>query len=107
MAKPMRVWQIGHPEMGKTWVLAESWEQATVEAARGWGVPWGKVVAQMHCECSYRAAKHVCARCGRIFNGDGALCSACEQTLETEREQDKLRLRKTWYLGAKRTPYGT
>lgn len=51
--------------------------------------------------------RHVCQRCKRIFNGDGAMCDACELALETEREQTKQRLMKTWYLGAKKAPYGT
>lgn len=106
-AKEKRCWEISHPDLGKTWVIAESWEQATVAAAKNWGLPWGKIVAEMNCERSYRAARHVCARCGRIFNASGALCDACTQVLETEREQDKIRLRKSWYLGAKRAPYGT
>ena len=37
----------------------------------------------------------------------GAMCDACELALETEREQTKQRLMKTWYLGAKKAPYGT
>ena len=103
----MRVWQVSHPELGKAWVRAESWEQATVEAAKSWGVPWGKTVAEMHCEGSVRSMRHICARCGRIFNADGPVCAACKLVLETEREQDKLRLRKTWYLAPKDAPFGT
>lgn len=105
--KEMRVWQVSHPELGKTWVQAESWELATVEAAKSWGAPWGKTVADMSCEGSVKAMRHICARCGRIFNGEDFVCGACKLTLETEREQDKLRLKKTWYLGLKGAPFGT
>ena len=93
-----RIWQVNHPELGTVWVTAESWEKATVEAAMLYGVPWGKVVAEMTCERSCPAMRHVCQRCKRIFNGDGAMCDACELALETEREQTKQRLMKTWYL---------
>lgn len=94
-----RIWQVNHPELGTVWVTAESWEKATVEAARLYGVPWGKVVAELTCERSCPAMRHICQRCKRIFNGEGAMCSACELVLETEREQTKQRLMKTWYLG--------
>ena len=32
--KEMRCWEVSHPDLGKVWVAAESWELATVEAAR-------------------------------------------------------------------------
>lgn len=105
--KEMRCWEVSHPELGKAWVTAESWELATVEAAKVWRVPWGKSVAEMRCERSWRAPRHICQRCGRIFNSEGLLCEVCKKTLETEREQTALRLKKTWYMGAKEAPFGT
>ena len=105
--KEMRCWEVSHPDLGKVWVAAESWELATVEAAKVWGLPWGKLVTEMCCERSWRAMRHVCQRCGRFFNAEGMLCDACKKTLETEREQTALRLKKTWYMGAKEAPFGT
>ncbi len=105
--KEVRIWAVSHPDLGKVWVKAESWELATVEAAKLWGLPWGKLVANMQNEGSWRAFKHVCHRCGRIFNDEGVLCDACVKTAETEREQAALRLKKTWYLGIKNAPFGT
>ena len=102
-----RIYEVAHPDLGKVWVAAESWELATVEAAKIWGLPWGKLVAEMVCVRNWRAMKHVCARCGRIFNGEGYVCAACEKALATEREQTALRMKKTWYLGAKEAPFGT
>lgn len=105
--KEMRCWEVSHPDLGKTWVQAESWEMATVEAAKFWGLPWGKLVAEMQCEGIWRAFRHVCHRCGRIFNGEGMVCDACRRAMETDREQTALRLKKTWYMGAKGAPFGT
>ena len=34
--KEMRCWEVEHPDLGKVWVAAESWELATVEAAKVW-----------------------------------------------------------------------
>lgn len=55
--------------------MAESWELATVEAARFWGVPWGKVAAL--CECKRRipgAPRNVCCRCGKVYYGPAPMC---------------------------------
>ena len=30
---------------------------------------------------------HICARCGRMFNGTAILCEACRKAQETEEEQ--------------------
>lgn len=43
---------IRHPVHGLAIVQAPSWEQATVEAARWWDVPWGRVAAL--CEAKAR-----------------------------------------------------
>lgn len=105
--KELRIWQVSHPELGGIIVQAENWELATVEAAKSWGVPWGKTVAEMSCDGSVRTVNHICARCGRIFNASGGICDACKLVMETEREQDRLRLLKTWYLGRRDAKFGT
>lgn len=105
--KEMRCWEVSHPDLGKVWVQAESWELATVEAAKLWGLPWGKLVAEMHCERNWKVWRHVCNRCGRIINSEELLCDACRKAVETEREQTAQRLKKTWYLGIKDAPFGT
>ena len=101
------LWEVGCEGHTDAWVIAENWELATVEAAKVWGLPWGKLVAEMRCVRSWRALRHICQRCGRYFNAEGMLCDACKKTLETEREQTALRLKKTWYMGAKEAPFGT
>ena len=42
-------------------VIAESWEQATVEAAKFWGVRWGAVAAACELQEKRPVVKNVCA----------------------------------------------
>ena len=77
-APPLIVWWVRHPEQGLAIVNAPNWEQATVEAAQWWEVPWGKVAALCECERQEKVPRHVCVRCGQIFNGDGIRCTKCE-----------------------------
>lgn len=53
------------------------------------------------------AHRHLCCRCGRIFHSPGALCEACIKILHTEEQETARRLKKTWYLGAKDSAFGT
>lgn len=79
------LWEIGCEGHTDAWVVAESWELATVEAARFWGVPWGKVAAL--CECKRRipgAPRNVCCRCGKVYYGPAPMCGACLETEKTE-----------------------
>lgn len=79
------LWEIGCEGHTDAWVVAESWELATVEAARFWGVPWGKVAAL--CECKRRipgVPRNVCCRCGKVYYGPAPMCGACLETAKTE-----------------------
>lgn len=90
-AKKDQLYLVGHAEGEhvKVWVRAANWELATVAAAKLWGVPWGKVAA----DCVEAGRKpvmaHVCARCGRFYNGASTevLCEACRKAQQTEEEQ--------------------
>lgn len=42
-APPQHLWWVRHPECGLAIVDAPNWEQATVEAAAWWEVPWKKL----------------------------------------------------------------
>lgn len=61
------------------YVVADTWEQATVAAARFWGIPWGRFVAHMELERKLEARKNVCIKCGRVFFGRGTMCQSCEK----------------------------
>lgn len=80
------LWLVGHAKGAHTdvWVFAESWEKATLEAAKVWNAAWGKVAADCIEKNRKRAVQNVCARCGRIYYGDLPLCAACKKTQETE-----------------------
>lgn len=72
------VWKVGCAGRTDVWVKAETWEEATVEAAKAWGVRWGAVAAG--CEKRERRPMQngVCPRCGRVFNAAGELlCAGC------------------------------
>lgn len=88
------------------YVVADSWEQATVKAAAFWGIPWGANVAKMELQQKMEARKNVCLICRKIFYGDAELCAACE----TARRQDAInharRMKDTWYLGKRRSAAG-
>lgn len=95
-------WVVGHPEHCNAYVIAESWAEATVLAAKFWGVPWKEVAC--HCDMlgRHEAKKNVCLRCRRIIYGKDRLCQKCETELRHEDEEAVRRLKKTWYLGRKR-----
>ena len=46
-SKQSTCWVIEHPEIGTAFVVADSWEQATVRAAEFWGVSWARTVSGM------------------------------------------------------------
>ena len=94
--KEMRCWEVSHPDLGKTWVQAESWELATVEAAHLWGVPWAKVAARCELREKLPVVRNVCQRCGKIFLGSGPLCDDCISIIRIE-EQRKAAARKDYF----------
>lgn len=77
-ASPQHLWWVCHPECGLAVVDAPSWEQATVEAASWWEIPWREVAALCECEREEIVPRHICLYCGRIFNGSGFRCTKCE-----------------------------
>ena len=95
-APPLIVWWVRHPEQGLAIVNAPNWEQATVEAAKWWEVPWGKVAALCECERQEKVPRHVCVRCGQIFNGDGIRCTKCE-IVERDRELNRRARARKFY----------
>lgn len=99
-------WVIQHPELGTAWVIADNYEQATVKAAEWWGVPWGKNVAQMREQARVPYMRHVCPRCGQIYNSDEAVCEKCMKIQETEQQETTRRLKATWWQGRKDKPFG-
>ena len=85
-SKQSTCWVIEHPEIGTAFVVADSWEQATVRAAEFWGVSWARTVSGMELVRRKDARKNICCRCGQIFHGSGDLCGACEKIRERLRE---------------------
>lgn len=85
-SKQSTCWVIEHPEIGTAFVVADSWEQATVRAAEFWGVSWARTVSGMELVRRKDARKNICCRCGQIFHGSGDLCGACEKILRTEED---------------------
>ena len=78
------LWFVSHPDHCRAPVMAEDVEQATVEAAHLWGVPWASVAA--HCDAQKRgeARKQLCARCGMFHYGEEDICVSCRKALEDE-----------------------
>ena len=76
-AAPDRVWWVRHPRYGTAVVSAPDWEQATVEAAKWWEVPWREVAALCECDRTETVTRNICVGCGVIFHGEGLFCSRC------------------------------
>ena len=89
MARKDQLYLVAHEDgdHAKVWVRAVNWELATVAAAELWGVPWGKVAAACVEADRKPMLSHICARCGRMFNGTAILCEVCRKAQETEEEQ--------------------
>ena len=95
------LWEVGCEGHVDAWVVAESWELATVEAAKFWDVPWGKVAAL--CECKQRIAsapRNICCRCGKVYFGALPMCGVCREAVKTE-EQLLRRARERAYRSGK------
>lgn len=94
------LWEVGCEGHQDAWVIADSWELATVEAAAFWGVPWKEVAAK--CEKKQRIAgapRNVCCRCGRVYSGKPPMCAACEKAERLEEERLRRRLTRAYQMG--------
>lgn len=94
------LWEIGCEGHTDAWVVAESWELATVEAARFWGVPWRTMAAR--CEEKKRvegAPRNICCRCGKTYFGPPPMCGICAQASRQEEERMRHLLRRAYQQG--------
>lgn len=81
------VWFLRAPACALAVVAAPSYEQATVKAAEFWGIPWGKIVAQIELERTVEQRANVCAECGAVYNySRDALCAQCRNRKRREHE---------------------
>ena len=87
------VWWVKHPDHTVAVVIADNWEQATVEAAKWWEVPWGKVVAQCECERKEPILRGVCCECGeKMWSPTGEKrprCGKCEALASAKEKNQK------------------
>ena len=76
------VWWVKHPDHTVAVVIASNWEQATVEAAKWWEVPWGKVASTCECEKKEPILHGTCCDCGnKMWSPIGDVrvrCAKCE-----------------------------
>ncbi len=98
-ASPDRLWWVRHPDHVLAVVSAVSWEQATVEAAAWWDVPWKEVAALCECERTEEVRRNVCVQCGQIFHGQGLRCTRCE-VAERDRELNRRARARRYYREA-------
>lgn len=103
MAKGARkdiLWEVGCEGHRDAWVVAESWELATVEAAKFWDVPWKEVASR--CEMKQKitgAPRNICCKCGKTYFGRPPMCTACEKNERFEEAEMQRRLRRAYRLG--------
>lgn len=78
-------------------VTAETPEQATVEAARFWGIPWTRALQDMDVEQGRELPRRLCPRCGNyVFESQEDYCEKCRRELAVEKEN--LRRRAARYF---------
>lgn len=88
-----QVWFLRHEGHGVAIVRAANFEQATVAAAKFWGVRWGEVAAGIEVERKKPLLNNICARCGKMFQGGREiLCTPCERA-QREEDAEQVRLR--------------
>ena len=91
------VWWVEHPEHTVAVVVADSWEQATIEAAKWWDVPWGKVAAMCTEQRKEPLMRGMCCDCGAKVWSTGetrvrcAKCEAVARDKELHRKADNRR----------------
>lgn len=94
------LWEVGCDGHTDAWVIADTWEQATVKAAEFWKVPWSTVAA--HCFEKTRivgAPRNVCHRCKRMYSGPPPVCAACAAVLRTEEDILRRRRNRAYEVG--------
>ena len=95
-AAPDMIWWVSHPDHEVAVVSAPNWEQATVEAARWWDVPWRKVAALCECQRKEKVVRNVCINCGTVFHGEGPLCTRC-RIVERDKELNRRARDRRYY----------
>lgn len=96
-AKPKEyLWFIKAPGHVQVPVVAADWEQATVQAARFWDVPWAKIFCQCELVRKTVVIRNVCCRCGKHFNAPGVECEPCRMIRATEEQNEKAAERRYW-----------
>ena len=95
-AEKTTLWAVGCEGHRTAWVIAPSWELATVEAAKFWKVPWREVAARCEEVMRKQGITNICCICGRTYHGAPPMCEACRLTEETEEQQDALRRRRAY-----------
>ena len=93
------VWWVEHPDHTVAVVIADSWEQATVEAAKWWEVPWGKVVAMCTEKKREPLMRGLCCECGaKVWSSGSARvrCAKCEAVARDLELNRKANNRRYW-----------
>ena len=103
MAKTIRndyLWEVGCEGHVDAWVVAPNWEQATVEAAKFWGVRWGSVAARCVEKSRIKGyTTNICCRCGRTYYAAPPLCAACKAAVLTEEAETVRRVNLAYKMG--------
>lgn len=104
-----KLWWVEHPDYNVAIVEAESWEQATVEAANWWGVRWGKVAAT----CTLQKAEELrpikCKLCPAVFygqEGEKPVCPKCAARERDRKLNEKANARRYWMEMRPKRPGG-
>ncbi len=93
------IWWVDHPDHTTAVVDADNWEQATVEAAKWWDVPWREVAALCECGRKELLPKFVCSDCGKVFWGrDGSQirCGLCEAKARDDERRRRTMEERHW-----------
>lgn len=90
------LWFVKAPGHVQVPVIAQDWEQATLEAAQFWGVKWAEIFWQCELVKKTEVIRNMCCRCKRFFNGEGVECEPCRKLRAAEEAEEQAARRRYW-----------
>lgn len=101
MSAKLKLYEVTHPELGKSNAIGISEATAIQAAIKSWGADWRREAAYCHAREIGTAAKPRCRRCHREFGEPGDTTAYCPECL---RIMDQNRREAARFTPARRKP---